>query len=169
VAAFADRLGDRLPPARRLVYERVLASTDHLLARYRSRHQLTIGHGDAHVWNLLYPRDPAHGLRLFDWDGWRLDLGARDLAYMMALHWYPERRRRLERALLRRYHDGLIRHGVAGYSFETLWHDYRLSVIWMLGVPVWQSSLKLGPWIWWGHLERILLAFEDLGCEELLG
>src|SRR2546427_6564192 len=34
-------------------------------------------------------------------------LGARDLAFFMALHWYPERRRELERPLLEYYHRGL--------------------------------------------------------------
>ena len=102
-AAFADRLGDRLPPERRRIYERVLASWPRLLTRYRSRQHLTITQGDAHVWNLMYPRNPADGLRLIDWDAWRLDLGAEDLAYMMAVHWYPERRRRVEAPLLRRY------------------------------------------------------------------
>jgi hypothetical protein len=57
-------------------------------------------------------------LRLIDWDAWRLDLGAEDLAYMMALHWYPERRRRVEMPLLRRYHEALTSHGVSGYGFE---------------------------------------------------
>ena len=118
----------------------------------------------------MYPRDAeADGIRLIDWDAWRPDLGTEDLAYMMAVHWYPERRRRVETPLLRRYCDGLSANGVAGYDFEALWQDYRLSVIRRLAVPVWQSSVNLGPWIWWSHLERILQAFDDLGCEELLG
>jgi hypothetical protein len=118
----------------------------------------------------MYPRTAvADGVRLIDWDAWRLDLGAEDLAYMMAVHWYPERRRHLERSLLHRYHERLSANGVRGYDFEALWQDYRLSVIWQLALPVWQSSVKLGAWIWWGHLERILQAFEDLGCEEFLG
>jgi thiamine kinase-like enzyme len=168
-AAFADRLEDRLPWERRQIYERVLASSSKLLTRYRARRHLTIIHGDAHVWNLMYPRDTTvDSLRLIDWDAWRLDLGAEDLAYMMALHWYPERRRRVEVPLLRQYHEALTSNGVTGYSFEALWEDYRLSVVWRLAVPVWQSSMKLGPWVWWSHLERILLAFDDLRCEELL-
>jgi hypothetical protein len=168
-AAFADQMGDRLSPERRRIYERVLAAWPTVLARHRSRRNLTIAQGDAHVWNLLYPRDPADGLRLIDWDGWRIDVGANDLAYMMAVHWYPERRRRFEAELLRRYGDALASHGVTGYGFAALWEDYRLSVVWRLGVPVWQSSVKIGPWIWWSHLERVMLAFDDLGCEELLG
>jgi hypothetical protein len=117
----------------------------------------------------MYPRDAAvEGPRLIDLDGWRLELAATDLAYMIAVHWYPERRRRLEMPLLRRYHAALVDHGVSGYSFEALWGDYRLSVVWRLAVPVWQISVKLGPFIWWGHLERVFQAFDDLGCEDLL-
>lgn len=168
-AGFVDRLGDRFSPGRRRIYERVIASWWKLLGRYRSREHLTLVHGDAHVWNSMYPRAPAtDSVRLIDWDAWRLDLGVQDLAYMMAVHWYPERRRRLETTLVRRYHEGLLTHGVTGYDFGALWLDYRLSVVWQLRVPVWQSSVKLGPWIWWSHLERVLQAFEDLGCEELL-
>jgi len=50
-----------------------------------------------------------------------------------------------------------------------LWHDYRLSVVGQLGIPVWQCSIKLGAWIWGSHLERVMPGFEDLGCDELLG
>ena len=81
---------------------------------------------------------------------------------------YPERRRRLEAPLLRHYHAALAGHGVSGYSFEALWEDYRLSVIGRLAVPVWQSAVNIGPWVWWRHLERIFQAFADLGCGELL-
>ena len=70
--------------------------------------------------------------------------------------------------MLHRYCEALASNGVTRYSFDALWEDYRLSVIWRLGVPVWRSSVKLGPWIWWSHLERILSALDDLGCEELL-
>src|SRR5262249_51134918 len=126
--------------------------------------------GDAHVWNLLYPRDASSlNIRLIDWSGWRIDTATDDLAYMMALHWYPERRRRLERPLLDRYHDGLVAHGVRGYNREALTEDYRLSALWQILTPVWQAAHKLPAVIWWGHLERSMLAVDDLGCRELLG
>ena len=67
-----------------------------------------IVHGDAHVWNCFLPRDGGDDVRLFDWDAWRIGVAATDLAYMMAMHWYPDRRRRLERALLDRYHATLL-------------------------------------------------------------
>ena len=45
-----------------------------------------------------------------------IGIATSDLAYMMALHWYPDRRHRLEPALLDRYHATLLAHGVNGYD-----------------------------------------------------
>lgn len=166
---FAETLGDRLWPEARAVYARVLDARERLFTPERLYATYTLGHGDAHVWNLLYPRDgAASGIRLIDWDGWRVGRGAADLAYMMAVHWYPERRARLEAPLLERYHAGLLAHGVTGYGLDRLWEDYRLSLIGHLSIPVWQQSAGLHASIWWPHLHRILAAFEDLGCAALL-
>jgi thiamine kinase-like enzyme len=170
LARFADRLGDRFSSDRRALYERLIASAPRLHERYQTHRDLTIVHGDAHVWNLLYPRDPSSAdVRLIDWSAWRLDTATDDLAYMMALHWYPERRRRLEPSLLDHYHAALVAHGVTGYDRRALANDYRASVLWQLTTPVWQADHKLPASIWWSHLERILLAVDDLGCRELLG
>jgi hypothetical protein len=169
-ARFADRLGDRLPPERRAVYEQLIAGWQHLSARYHSHRDMTILHGDAHIWNIFLPRDPSsNDVRFFDWDSWRLDVATDDLAYMIALHWYPDRRRRYERALLDRYHAELVAHGVAGYDRRALDDDYRLSVLWQITTPVGQADNNIPSVIWWSHLERIFLAVDDLGCREFLG
>jgi hypothetical protein len=42
---------------------------------------------------------------------------------MMALHWYPELRSRMERRLLDSYHDQLISHSAAGYDRRALQED----------------------------------------------
>jgi len=149
---------------------RVFTTRDRLITPARLYATYTIGHGDAHVWNLLYPRDgaPGAGIRLIDWDNWRIGRAAADLAYMMAVHWYPERRVRLEARLLERYHAGLRAHGVADYSLERLREDYRLSVIGHLAIPIWQQTLGIHPAIWWPHLHRTIAAFEDLDCAALL-
>jgi hypothetical protein len=165
-AAFADHLGDRLSAERRRIYERVIGAGDRLADRHRTRRDLTIVHGDAHVWNALH--SPTGDVRLIDWDDWRLAPAADDLAYMMAVHWYPDRRHRLEDPLLCHYHQALVKAGVRGYGLDALRHDYRLAVVRQLAVPVFQRSAKLPALIWWSHLERILLAFDDLGCGELL-
>jgi hypothetical protein len=170
VAGFADRLGDRLAPERLRLYEQLVEAAPRLLGRYATHRGLTLVHGDAHVWNALHPRDPASDtIRLIDWDGWRVDTASDDLAYMMALHWYPERRRRLERRLLERYHAALLARGVQRYPFSALLDDYRLSVLWQITTPVWQAHVRINPAVWWSHLERSMLAVDDLDCRALLG
>lgn len=98
---FMDFLGDRLSVERRKLYEKVLSSLPRLWKHLSDVKGLTIIHGDAHVWNFLYPRDPNKDkVRIIDWDSWTIGLGPSDLAYMMALHWYPERRHSMEENLL---------------------------------------------------------------------
>jgi hypothetical protein len=92
--SFADDLGDRLSTGRRKHYARLFDAAPRLTARYHSRHHLTVIQGDAHVWNCFLPRAGSADARLFDWDAWRIDVGSDDLAYMMAIHWYPDLRHR---------------------------------------------------------------------------
>jgi hypothetical protein len=146
----------------------LLGAVPRLLTRHRSRRNMTNVHGDAHVWNCFLPRDGAGDVRLFDWDGWRIGIASSDLAYMMALHWYPNRRRRLERPLLDRCHATLVAHGVRGYDRRALDEDYRLATLLQVMTPVRQAAYDLPPAIWWNHLERIMLAVDDLGCRDLL-
>jgi hypothetical protein len=163
-AGFADAL----PPERRDIYERLFDAAPRLFERYRARHSLTLVHGDAHVWNCFLPREGGNDVRLFDWDGWRVGVAATDLAYMMAVHWYPDRRQHYERALLDRYHATLLAEGVQNYDRQALRDDYRWAVLWQITTPVWQAAFNVPPVIWWNNMERILLAFDDLGCRELL-
>ena len=166
---FADRVGDRLPQERFDLFKRVIDAAPRLLTRISTHRNLTIVHGDAHTWNCFMPRDAgSDDVRLFDWDSWRLSAGSSDLAYMMAVHWYPDLRRERERLLLDHYHAVLVAHGVGGYDRRALEADYRLSVLWQITTPVWQAAYEIPPVIWWNNLGRSLLAVDDLGCRELL-
>ena len=116
-AAFAERVGDRMSRDRYDLYRRVLDAAPRLFARYHSHRNVTLIHGDAHVWNFLLPKDAQSGdVRLFDWDTWRIGVVTADLANMMAMHWSPELRRRRERPLLDHYHAALLAQGVGGYD-----------------------------------------------------
>jgi len=165
---FADHLGDRLSRERRQLYERFFAAAPALQARVLTFRNVTLVHGDAHVWNCFVPKDGSDDLRYFDWDTWRIGLASGDLAYMMATHWYPERRRRLERPLLDHYHAALVGHGVQGYDRAALAEDYRRSVLMQLLMPMLQMTGGIPPWVWWSHLERITAAIDDLDCRALL-
>jgi hypothetical protein len=136
--------------------------------RFLGRNHMTVVFEDVHAGNFLYPRDPSrHSLKMIDWEQWHVNIGPHDLAYMMGLFWFPERRARLELPLLHRYHERLVAGGVQGYSWDECWADYRLSIARTLFVPVWQWGRERPPDIWWNHLERISSAFEDLQCIEL--
>jgi hypothetical protein len=166
---FTDRDSEMMPPERRDLYQRLLDQAPRLLARYHSRRNLTIAHGDAHSWNFFLPRpDGGETVRLLDWEGWSIDTATDDLAYMMAMLWYPDRRRRMERPLLDRYHATLLVHGVRGYDRKALDDDYRLSALWLITRPIGQAANNIAPRVWWNNLERIFLAVDDLGCRELL-
>jgi hypothetical protein len=169
IRRFADQVGDRLPRERRALYDQLLAAAPRLVARHHSHRNMTIIHGDAHVWNCFLSNDGrGDDVRIFDWDSWRIDTGTDDLAYMMAMHWYPDRRRRIEQSLLDCYHASLVERGVGNYDRHALNDDYRLSVLWQITTPIWQAGNNIPPVIWWNNLERIHLAVDDLGCRELL-
>jgi thiamine kinase-like enzyme len=168
-ARFTDRFGEMMPPERRDLYQRLLDQAPRLLARYHSRRNLTLIHGDAHVWNCFLPRQGVgDNVRLIDWEGWTIGTATDDLAYMMAMHWYPDRRRQIERPLLDLYHEALLAQGVCGYDRQALDDDYRLSALWLITRPIAQATNDIGPRVWWNNLERIMLAVDDLGCRDLL-
>jgi hypothetical protein len=169
LAGFTERFGDRLSSERRDLYARLIDRAPRLQTRYRSHRNMTILQGDSHVWDCFLPRDGARDdALLFDWDAWPIGPASNDLSTMMALHWYPERRRQVERPLLDCYHAALEAHGVKDYARRELDDDYRLSVLWNLRTPVWQEANGIPPMIWWNGLERIFMAVDDLDCRELL-
>jgi hypothetical protein len=166
--SFMDAVGHALTTEARHVYERVFSSSLKPWMRLTDRHALTIIHGDAHTWNFLFPRSGDGAALLIDWQIWHVDLGARDLAFFIALHWYPSRRRELERPLIRYYHQCLLKYGVENYSFDELWLDYRRCVVRNLTIPIifWSRGMK--PEGWWHRLECALASYRDLECDELV-
>ncbi len=167
--AFVDRYGDLLSAERRRIYERLLAAGPRLVERFEPGRPLTLVHGDAHWWNCLVPKVGASDdVRLVDWEDWTVAVGAMDIAYAIAMLWFPERRQAMERFLLDDYHGALVEGGVSGYDRRALDEDYRWSVALGMLRPVWQAISGLPARVWWPNLERNALAFEDLGCADLL-
>jgi len=167
--AFLDFIGDRLSTERKAIYEKILASSNQHWMPDNTRNAKTFLHGDIHFWNFLFPNDLSKNeIRIFDWNSWDIGKGTNDLAYMMGLHWYPDLRRNREKSLLKRYHDNLLKQGVSNYLWDDCWLDYRESCIMNLFIPVWQWQRGTTSIVWWSHLERSLLTFDDLNLMELL-
>jgi aminoglycoside phosphotransferase (APT) family kinase protein len=167
---FASKAADLLSSNELQLYDRVLASLTDLWQRADDRRNLTLIHGDAHFGNVLVPRDARqHGALLVDWQLWNVNWGTDDLANLMALHWSPETRQRLERDLLGVYYNTLAAHGVQAYTWSDCWQDYRLSVVTrVLLMPMWERLGGVPTNAWQADLGRALSAFRDLGCEDLL-
>lgn len=166
--SFLAFLGDRLSSPRSDVYQKLFSSPSYKWNTPTIGSHQTLLHGDLHTWNLFYPCDPLGKLVVFDWNMWDIGCPTDDLAYLIGVHWYPERRKRLGQNLLQAYFNELVSHGILNYSWAELQQDYRNSIVRSLLIPVWQWVRGILPGIWWSHLERTFLAFEELNCSELI-
>src|SRR5437764_2670567 len=171
LSGFIALLGDSLSPTRRRACENALAFVPEFWnRRLTSVKRNTLIHGDAHMWNILHPIDPSKG-RAYLIDlatSNRIRPPTNDLAYMMALQWYPERRAIMETSLLQLYHQTLLLYGVKDYSWEDCWLDYRHSVITQLLTPIFQwAGNRIPATVRWNTFERIAEAYKDLSCDEL--
>lgn len=165
---FSRFLGDRLGDGRRRIIEEVVDNIHRILGRNLSTEQQTILYRDTHLWNFFYPREEQGDVKLFDWQLCEYGLASDDLVPMMALNWFPERRSRFEKVLLKEYHTALREAGVTGYGIEELETEYRWSILKGIGTPILQWHHKIPAGIWFNNLEKILLAVEDLNCIVLL-
>lgn len=163
---FITFLGDRLSSKRRGWYERVFARLPLPAWQDRiRRHQgVTLVHGAPHSGNFAVPRLMSLPVYLLDWSLWHVNLPAYDLAYMIALQNYPERRHRLEKEILKGYFINL---SLPSYSWSQFWDDYRMSVVFHTIWPVFFYR-TIPNHIWYQMLEQVMSAFEDLACEEFL-
>ncbi len=165
---FVDFLGDRLSAKRIQAYEILFSKLGELMwSRLSFTNRLTLLHGDAHFWNFLYPNNEDNRCVIIDWALWKIGLGAFDLSYMIALHFYAEQRQRMEKPLLKYYLEELQKQNV-NYDWNNFWTDYRISVIYNLLWPIRQLAWSLPPVVWFANLEKGFAAFDDLNCLEFM-
>jgi thiamine kinase-like enzyme len=165
---FCDAAGDDLSTVQRQVFERVFGSRLRPWLRLTNPGARTVIHGDAHSWNFLFPNQKDGPVYLIDWQLWHVDVGARELAFLMAAHWDRERRQALEVRLLRKYHRQLSAGGVDNYSWDDLWLDYRFGVVRNLTLPLilWNRGVQAN--LWQHRLRCVLAAYEDLRGDEIV-
>jgi hypothetical protein len=86
----------------------------------------TVQHADYRLDNLLFgtPQGGAP-LAVVDWQTVTLGPGVADVSYFLGAGPSVEDRRRHEERLVREYHDALVAGGVADYSFDACFTDYR--------------------------------------------
>ncbi len=92
---------------------------------------LTLIQGDAHLGNVMVPRNPEQAPPLLiDWEGLCIGLGAWDLARLVYhTSWDESSLLGFETLALKHYHRVLTNRGVSEYSYRDLLTDYRLSIL----------------------------------------
>ncbi len=157
---FVKEAGDELQPAWIETTERAIARYPKVfLARVSDGRNITLLHGDAHMWNLYYPKNKASDkLILFDWETYKRGIGAYDLAYLL-VHG-TSGRRQFESGLMNQYYDGLIAGGISDYSRDEFEYDFQLSIISCVFCPlIWKRVISM---------KFAIEAFVDWGCEDFL-
>ncbi len=83
-------------------------------------------HGDYRLDNFLFGTGPtAPPITVVDWQTVSIGSGPTDVAYLLGSGLLPHLREQNEERLVRRYVDGLARHGVE-VDFEAIWRRYVL-------------------------------------------
>jgi hypothetical protein len=160
--AGTDLPGDVLDALRLMV-----RNAETIWGRLTVRKGLTVTHGDVHWWNFMFPLDPRDLVRVIDWQLWHIDLGARDLAFLLALGGFAATRPDIEADLLRVYRETLNECGIS-ITADQLFEDYRISAIRNLNVAVIFRQQGKHPSTWQTALSRAFASYERLKCRELL-
>jgi ecdysteroid kinase len=103
----------------------------------------TLVHGDFRPDNFAWitTSEGSEILIVFDWQGLRRSLGARDLAYFISISMPIEQRRSAEGELLEAYYQILLDCGVKDYSFEDLARDFQVGLGGLLVTAVTASGM----------------------------
>jgi hypothetical protein len=121
---FAERYGDRLGPRALALCERLTTGLTGWVSGASGPE--TIVHGDYRLDNMLFGTDAGgYPLAVVDWQTVALGHALSDASYFLGGSLLPDDRRANERALLRGYWERLCSAGVASYSWDACWRDYR--------------------------------------------
>lgn len=124
-------------------------------------------HSDLRADNVLFDaEDGRRPVVVLDWQGLGYGQGTIDIALWMGTSLPTELRRAHERALVARYHEGLLRGGVRDYTAEQCWADYRVNAIHGLQVGVFGlgavKRTDRGDRMWQAWIERTAAHVRDL-------
>ena len=129
IEPFVEIAGEYLPPG----VEAVVRGTgpNFASAMVGTGHgPVTLNHGDYRLGNLFF--DDADGsagpVVAFDWPSVCRRRAPGDLSYFLGGCFRTAKRRQHERQLLSEYHEGLVDHGISGYSYDEFLTDFRVGL-----------------------------------------
>jgi aminoglycoside/choline kinase family phosphotransferase len=125
LSAVRQRFPSEFPPVLVAVVERLLANYEAVLERQRDASRYTLVHRDFHPLQLFFPTERGGRFGVFDWQTAAAGRGADDLARIVTMGLTIAQREQHERRLIERYHAGVARSGVSGYTLEQCVLDFR--------------------------------------------
>jgi Phosphotransferase enzyme family len=139
-AIFRQRYSDVLEPEYLDVADALAAKAPAFQGARPERFGLL--HGDYRLDNMLFDgQGGAVPLVVLDWQTVSPGNPGIDIAYFIGTSYPVELRSCDERDLVRIYHEEMMRLGVTGYDFETLWLDYRRGAWLALLTSVFASAI----------------------------
>ena len=165
--SFIERYQGRIAPEHVEVCERFVGAADGWDADKRP--PLGLVHGDYRLDNILFHNEAC---TVVDWQtlGWGPVM--RDAAYFIGGALPVEERRAHEESLVRAYYDELLTQGVAGFSWEQCWEEYRRQCFLLLVMTIAPAMVvertERGDDMFMAVLERGAAMAIDLNALELL-
>lgn len=134
--SFVERFGPRLAGDELAIIERLGRSPAAPLFQAVGR-PFCLEHRDYRPDNLMIDESgPEPTVTVVDWQGMRTGRPLNDVALCLAGALEAEERRACEEDILRAYHAGLCEAGVAGFSWQDCWHEYRRAAFAGFGLTV---------------------------------
>ena len=169
---FINYVGNRFDAETLSIYEHVIRLSVLLeTERYErlfNRDNITLCHGDSHIYNFMFPYNKNETPVIIDFQFWGIGIGAGDVAHLTRESFPIIRRENLHRLIMEKYYETLLSHGVQSYSWDTCWNDYRRQVASMLLIPMWQYTffgLQYDDWV--SDVSGLISNYILLHCEEL--
>jgi hypothetical protein len=169
---FLGIASDKVPTSWLDLYRQILDGLPGLWSKYFEPRVLTFKNltyteGDAYVTQYLTPKTSGNGAAyLVDYQDAFANFGAFDLVHLLATFWTPAQRHQQQREerLLRRYLEILQKSGVKEYTWVDLISDYRLMLIIIVLVPVWDAASGASQSYWYPKMNCLIDNFNDFDC-----
>jgi aminoglycoside phosphotransferase (APT) family kinase protein len=143
IEPFKAAYGERLEPEHVALVERLGPKASAWPAKALVE-PLVVIHGDYRLDNMLFGTAPeAPPVSILDWQASRLGPPLLDHTIFLGSCMSTEERRAHELELLRGYHEGLIEHGVTGFTWDDCLESYRISSLYPFLLTV-SMSMFLG-------------------------
>ncbi|MGI9614912.1 MAG: phosphotransferase family protein [Acidimicrobiales bacterium] len=171
LAPFFDRFRSRLEADEAAIIEKVATSTG---APWNVDDDPTsLVHVDYRLDNILIDdRSDPPTVTVVDWQSVTIGNPLVDVAYFLGAGLQPEVRRETDDGIVRSYHRGLVEAGVADYSWDRCWADYRRASFHGFVITVIASTIVVeterGNDMFTAMAKRHARHALDLGAEEFL-